>query len=189
MADEEVIRGGRELAQALQSFSPKFEKNVMRQALRAGAAVIRDAARANVPVDDGLLRKSVRVSTSAKGGVIKAVIKAGNAQAFYAHMVEYGTKPHLIKVREEDRPINYKLTQKRGVLTRVSIKTMNRHALRIGNHFVGPSLKHPGARAKPFMRPALDDKSGAAVQAVSDKVRERLTNEGINVPIPESNRE
>lgn len=189
MADEEVIRGGRELGQFLQGLPVKVEKNIMRAALRAGAAVIREEARNNVPVDDGLLRKSVRVSTSSKRGVVTATIKAGNAQAFYAHMVEYGTKPHLIKVREEDRPINYRLTQKRGVLTRVSIKTMNRHALRIGNHFVGASVHHPGATPKPFMRPALDSKSTAAVQAVSDKIRERLTKEGIDAPAPEPNRE
>lgn len=187
MADSsETIRGGRELAQFLQQLPVKVEKNIMRAALRAGAAVLREAARNNVPVDDGLLRKSVRVSTNSKHGVVTATVKAGDKKAFYAHMVEYGTRPHLIKVRDEDRPINYKLTQKRGVLTRVSIRTMNRHSLQIGGHFVGASVKHPGATPKPFMRPALDSKSSAAIQAVSAKIRERLTQEGINAPAPEA---
>lgn len=185
-ANDETIVGGRELAQFLQQLPLKVEKNIMRAALRAGAAVIRDAARENAPVDDGLLRKSVRVTVSAKGGVVKAAVKAGDSRAFYAHMVEYGTRPHLIKVREDDRPINYRLTQKRSEVTRVSIATINRHALRIGSHFVGPAVHHPGADKKPFMRPALDEKSTAAIQAVSDKIRERLTKEGINVPTPEA---
>jgi hypothetical protein len=35
------------------------------------------------------------------------------------------------------------------------------------------------------MRPAFDSKGEAAVAAVSKRIRERLTKEGINVPLPE----
>lgn len=185
MADETTITGGRQLHELLQSLPAKIEKNIMRAALRAGAAVIRDEARAQAPVDMGDLRRSIRVSASARGGTVKASVKAGDKKAFYAHMVEYGTKPHLIKVREEDRPINYRLTRKRGALTHVSMRTINRRGLMIGTNFVGPKVEHPGARPSPFMRPALDNASDKAIKAVADKVRERLTKEGINVPAPE----
>lgn len=185
MADETTIVGGRQLAEMLRQLPVKIEKNIMRAAMRAGAAVLRGEARDLVPVDMGDLRRSIRVSTSAKGGTVKASVKAGNKRAFYAHMVEFGTKPHLIKVKEEDRPVNYRLTQRRGVLTRVSMRTINRRGLMIGNNFVGPKVEHPGARPAPFMRPALDNASDRAIKAVADKVRERLTKEGINVPAPE----
>lgn len=186
MADESTILGGRKLAEFLQQLPVKLEKNIMRAALAAGARVIRDEAKENVPVKLGALRKSIKVSTNSKRGTVTAKVKAGDKRAFYAHMVEYGTKAHLIKVEDEDRPINYKLTQKRGVLTRVSIRTINRNSLRIGNSFVGPTIEHPGSEPRPYLRPALDSKSGAAISAVADKVRERLTKEGINVPAPEA---
>lgn len=185
MADETTIVGGRQLAEFLRQLPVKLEKNIMRAAMRAGAAVIRGEARELVPVEMGDLRKSIRVSTSSKGGTVKASVKAGDKRAFYAHMVEYGTKPHLIKVHEEDRPINYKLTRRRGVLTRVSMRTINRRGLVIGNNFVGQQVDHPGARPSPFMRPALDNASDRAIQAFGGKIRERLTKEGINVPAPE----
>lgn len=184
MADE-MIRGGRELAEFLKQLPVKMEKNIMRAALGAGARVIRDEARQLAPIDQGDLRKSIKVSTNSKGGTVKAKVKAGGGAVYYAHMVEYGTKPHLIKVKEEERPINYRLTLKRGVLTRVSMRTINRNSLVIGNTFVGPTLSHPGAKPTPFMRPAMDNKSSSAVTAIATKVRERLTKEGINAPEPE----
>nr|WP_314540135.1 HK97-gp10 family putative phage morphogenesis protein [uncultured Massilia sp.] len=182
MADEYAVTGGRELDAFLQQLSTKVEKNIMRAALRAGAAVIRDEARNNVSVLDGLLRRSIRVSGRAKNGTVTASVKVG---AFYGLMIEYGVKPHLIKVQEEEKAINYRLTRKRGTLTRVSMRTVNRHVLQIGNHFVGPVVSHPGFSEKPFLRPALDTKAGAAIEAVKDKIRQRLTKEGLNVPAPE----
>lgn len=182
MAEDRAIVGGRELDAFLQQLPVKVEKNIMRAALRAGAAVIRDEARNNVSVLDGLLRRSIRVTGQVKNGTATASVKVG---AFYGNMVEYGTRAHLIKVQEEEKAINYRLTRKRGVLTRVSMRTINRHVLQIGNHFVGPTVSHPGAHQKPFLRPALDTKAGAAIEAVKNKIRQRLTKEGINVPAPE----
>lgn len=185
MAEETSIIGGRRLHQELQSLPVRIERNILRAALGAGARVIRDEAKQNVPVQMGDLKRSIKVSTNSKRGTVTAKVKAGDKKAFYAHMVEYGTKAHVIKVKEEDRPINYRLTRRRGVLTRVSIRTINRRGLLIGNNFVGSRVDHPGAQPRPYLRPALDNKSDAAIAAVAAKVRERLTQEGINVPAPE----
>lgn len=156
---EETIRGGRELAQALSSLAPKLEKNIMRAALRAGAAVIREEAREQVPVDSGALRRSLKVTTNTKRGRITAKLKVGGRLAPHAYLVEFGTRPHKIKPKQQD-------------------------ALSFGG-VVAREIDHPGSRPKPFMRPALDAKSSAAIAAVAAKVRERLTQEGINVPAPE----
>ncbi|NML61830.1 HK97 gp10 family phage protein [Massilia sp. RP-1-19] len=185
MADQ-IIKGGKELDAFLRSLPVKVERNIMRAALRAGAAVLRDEARANVPVDSGALRKSIKVSTGFKKGVVRATVKTDPKIAYYAHMVEYGTKPHLIKVQDSERPINWRLTGKRNKLTYMSMRTINRNALKIGNTFIGPVVSHPGAKPSPFMRPSFDSKSGAAIEAVTAKIRERLTKEGINVPAPEA---
>lgn len=182
---DQVIKGGKELDAFLRSLPVKVERNIMRAALRAGAAVLREEAKANVPVDSGDLRRSIRVTTSFKKGIVRAAVKTDPTIAFYAQMVEYGTKPHLIKVQDSERPINYRLTSKRGKLTYMSMTTVNRNVLRIGSTFVGPVVSHPGSKPTPFLRPAFDTKSGAAIAAVAAKIRERLTKEGINAPAPE----
>jgi HK97 gp10 family phage protein len=184
MADDRPIVGGEQLFNFLQTLAVKVEKNIMRSALRAGAAVIKDKAKENVPVRLGDLKKSIRVSTGAKNGVVAASVKAGDKKAYYWRFVEYGTKGHLIKVEENERAINYRLTAKRGVLTRVSMTTVNRNALRIGNTFVGPTVNHPGAKPSPYMRPAFDSEADNAIAAVAEQIKKRLTKEGINVTDP-----
>lgn len=179
MADDRNIIGGRELDAMLQSLAPKIEKNIMRSALRAGAAVIAKEVKANAPVGPtssenarlyggyaGALRDSVRVSVKVeKGGRILAAVKVGGkgkkgADAFYAHMVEFGTKPHLIKPQ-------------------------NARALSIGGAPLA-AVMHPGARPRPFVRPAFAHKTQEAIEAVGAQIRKRLTAEGINTPAPES---
>lgn len=158
MSDQNIT-GGRELDAFLQTLSVKVEKNIMRAALRAGANEFKSEIKANVPVHDGDLRDSVRVSTRSKRGTVYASVKVGNKKAWYAHLVEFGTKPHKIAPKGAG-----------GLL--------------IGGNIVG-AVDHPGARPHPFARPAVDSKSAAAISAVAAKIRERLTKEGINAPAPE----
>lgn len=160
MANNETIAGGRELDAFLQQLSVKVERNILRSALRAGANVIKDAAKANVPVKTGALRKSLQVTTGSKGATVTAKLKARGKVAPHAHLVEFGTKPHKIAPKG-----------KKG-------------ALAINGNFVG-AVSHPGSRPKPFMRPAFDGNSTPAIAAVGAKIRERLTEQGINTPAPE----
>lgn len=182
MSNDVHIKGGRELLELLQSMPAKFERNIMRAALRAGANVVKAEAKAGVPVQHGDLRRSVRVSVRTKGQTIIASVKAGSEKAWYWRFVEYGTGPHWISVREGDRPWR---NTRRGAKA-FSIRTLNRMAergsLKIGENFVGSSVSHPGARAKPFMRPALDTKARAAVAAAVATVKARLANAGANLP-------
>jgi HK97 gp10 family phage protein len=154
MADSNII-GGRELDAALQSLSVKVEKNILRSALRQGANQFKEAIQANIPVDSGALRRSVRVTTNSKKGRVTASVKIGNKTAWYGAMVEFGTRPHKI--------------------------TANGGALVIGTHRVA-SVDHPGSRPKPFARPAFDQKWKPALAAVGAQLRRRLTAEGINIP-------
>jgi len=178
MADNDLaIAGGRAMDDALRTLAPKIAKNIMRSALRAGANVIRNEVKSNAPVGPtnsenarlyggyaGALRDSVRVTTASKNGKISAAVKVGGgtkkgADVFYAHMVEFGTRPHVIKARSGS-------------------------ALHIGNSFPR-SVNHPGTRPQPFVRPAFDSMAPQALAAVAEQIRKRLTKEGINVPAPE----
>ena len=177
MGDLLHIKGGAELDRALQTFAPRVEKNILRGALRAGANVFKREAQALVPRKSGALRASIRVSVGVKKGVILAKIYAGGGGVFYAHMVEGGTKKHLISVQEEEKNVNYRRSLQLGRRVLESMTTINRRVLKIGNTFIGPTVTHPGSKARPFMKPAFDNKSQAAIDAIAEYTRARIAKE------------
>lgn len=155
------ILGGKELAKFLSELPLKIEKNIMRAALGAGARVIMKEAKNNVPDKNGALKASGRVSTNSKKGRVEASAKFGSKKAWYGRFVEYGTAAHMIKGKNGG---NLKFTARDGKKVEV------------------PQVFHPGAIAKPYLRPALDSKANESVAAVANKIKERLTKDGINVP-------
>lgn len=169
------ITGGRELDDLLQTLPAKLEKNIMRTALRAGAVVFLAEVKNNIPSVSGALRKSARITTRYKKGSVSASVKVGDKVAYYAQMVEFGTRPHVISVTDVDRPVS------RRTGAQVSIRTVNR-SLRLGGTLIGPSVNHPGSKPRPYARPAADAAFPAAIAAVQAKIRERLTKAGLNAP-------
>lgn len=156
---QENITGGAALDALLASLPVKLETNVMRGALRAGARVYLNEVKQNIPEASGDLRKSARITTrKGRDGQVSASVKVGNRQAFYAHMVEFGTRAHTIAPKAK--------------------------AMQIGGQFVAGAVEHPGTRPHPFMRPAADAKFTEAVAAVQAQIRKRLTKEGLSVPEP-----
>lgn len=157
---EETITGGRELDVFLQTLPVKVERNILRAALRAGANEFKAEAKSRIPVAHGDLLRSARVTTGSKAGVVYARLKVGGKNAPHWHWVEFGTAAHKIMPKGAG-------------------------ALHFGATTVD-AVHHPGAKPHPFMRPAFDAKSTAAIAAVAAKIRERLTAEGINSPAPET---
>lgn len=155
---DEMLQGGRALDDLLKTLSKKLERNVMRAALREGGVVLREEARRRAPVDGGALRKSIRVSTRSSKGMLYASVKAGNKRVFYASMVEFGTQAHKIKAKPQ------------------SALDVNGRPRR--------DVNHPGAAPHAFMRPAADGAFREAIKAFDRKLRERMTNAGLNVHAP-----
>lgn len=156
---EASITGLSDLQALLDQLPANIEKKVMRGALRAGQKVVLDQARQAVHNVSGDLAQSLRIKTSARGGKVSATVVAGNAKAYYARMVEFGTASHLIK-------------PKKG------------RALAFGGREYA-SLRHPGAKKKPFMRPALDAAAGegsAAFEAVKTYLAARINKELAKLP-------
>lgn len=177
MVSEMAVSGLSELYKTLQTLAPKIEGNIMRGAVRAGAVSLKNKVQQLIPVDNGDLKRTLRVSTRSKRGRVSATVSVGNKEVFYAHMVEFGTSAHYIRVNENAKP--KKLTR-RGMRT-ISVRTINRMvkrgSLKIGQNYVGASVAHPGARAKPFMRTALDTGATEAVTIAANYIRTRLTKE------------
>lgn len=172
---ETHVTGLAELQKFLDQLPAKIERNVMRGALRAGVNVIKNQARASAPVGQpsqenvrlyggyaGALRDSIRVTTRVRGGRVTASVKAGGknsrsrADVYYAHMIEFGTRAHFILPRKA-----------RGWLSFLSV--------------FARKISHPGARPRPFMRPALDSQAQNAVIAAAEYMKKRLaTKEGLD---------
>lgn len=151
MPDEIHVKGLAELQKLLGDLAPKLEANVLRSALRQGANVIKEEAQRISPVKSGKLRDSLKVGTRLKRGVATASVKS---KVRYAALVEFGTKAHVIAARNG--------------------------ALALGGGFAR-AVRHPGARARPFLRPAFDSQARAAVIAVGNRIKEVLeTKHGID---------
>lgn len=161
------IQGLDELKRQLDTLPAKIEANVMRGALRAGCSVLQKEAQARVPVKSGALRNSIRVSfarRSQRYGWLRAHVRAGNKDAWYAHLIEYGTASYYagpggnsVGKPYEIRPKNAKSLFFAGLFSQVVV--------------------HPGIRPQPYMRPALDAAAAPALDAFADYVRRRLPRE------------
>lgn len=154
------VKGFDALGKALTELPTKIAKNVMRSGLRAGAVVFKEEAElqleSNGSVKTGELKRGLKVGTNFKNGVARATLKVTGKHAFIAPWLEFGTAAH-------------------------SIAPKNAKFLSFGGLFAG-AVEHPGARPKPFLRPALDGKSEAALMAVGNQVKARLTKQGIDTP-------
>lgn len=131
MSTHRYVKGAQEVQAELLAYPAKVEQKVTRNSMAAGARLVRDAARAEVPVRSGKLRGTIRVATRAKkDGVTTAGIRVGDRKKgiFWRHFVLGGTKPHVI-------------VAKRG------------KGLKVGNLQVS-RVQHPGAKPNNFIERA-----------------------------------
>jgi len=91
------IKGLEDLIKKLNALPDNLEKKVIRAAVRQGANVIKEKAKSYVPVDEGTLRDSIKVSGSrAQKGIIAFRIrptkkKGKGKSVFYGRFQEFGT--------------------------------------------------------------------------------------------------
>ena len=165
------VSGLKELDAILKTLPAKVEGNVMRGALRAGQVVILKAAQSNLQsqgaVDSGALLKSLRIrqgTRSKKFGVVRMNLIAGNKDAFYSHWVEYGTG-------------QYYSGTGRSVGKAYTINPKKKGGALLFGGKARSSVVHPGIRPRPFMRPAFDLHSQAAIQTIAAYLRKRIPKE------------
>lgn len=146
------IKGLDDLRKAFEEFPVKVEVNGVRGGLRKAAQTIAAAARSEVPVETGGLRASIRTKTwkNTRTGYLNYPVIVGSrgkpggklgTAAYYAHMVHGGTQAHKIFPR----------------------KFGGRLSLR-GGHFAR-AVRHPGARANPFLSRAWSAAQTSALAA------------------------
>lgn len=149
------LTGARELDLALRNLDRKIARKLVRQALRAGAKIIRDEAQQNAPVLSGQLKKSIKVraAKSRRRGVIRLQVQTADGDyagdEFYASFIEYGFMKQETR-RLEDGSL---ISLKRGSGT--------------------PTYFPP----RPFMRPAFESKKHEAARLVETTLRESIERE------------
>ena len=170
MANEFRVQGLKELHTMLQQLPVRIEKNIMRGAIRAGANVYRDSARQAAPVDDGILKRSIKTgSTNVKKG--RVVVTVGT-DLYYARMVEFGTASFYTGTgRSVKKPYKIPKTSKSGKITKRLKKAIKFNGVIVNN------VTHPGIRPQPFMRKAFDGASDQAVATFAQYVSTRLAAE------------
>jgi HK97 gp10 family phage protein len=189
------LKGGPELMAFLDAFPARLQKNALKSAMIAGARVVRDEARANVPRKSGKLAKAIKTSSprAFTGGAASVKVKVLGQHSFIGHFIEYGVSPHLITAGDSDltvRTLNKRAKKGDGIqrldngLIRVGgyegtrlVKTKDgdrEDTFKINAAFVRGAVMHPGFPAKPFLRPALDHKASEVIDAIGARLREYL---------------
>jgi HK97 gp10 family phage protein len=144
------IKGIDELDQVLAGFDDKFGAKVLDGILRKAAApMVREAKRLSSNADvTGDTTKSIGIVANRQNNSITVGPRRGNGfKGYHAHLLEYGTAPHLIKAKAEAGLLRWA----GGAATQV---------------------QHPGSAAQPFMRPAFDATGTSMVESIKDQCRE-----------------
>ncbi len=193
------VIGDANLRAVLRGLPEKLERSVIRGGMRELAKVVAEEARENVPstgitrqgksgkvvihADD--VRGSIKVRSSVlRSGIITSSVYTSGKGSGVALWLEYGTVPHLVSVREDVLPT---WKDRRGRVRAWSVgrvnKAVKRSSLVIGNRFVGAIVSHPGASPRPFLRPALDAKFNAGMDAMATYIQTRLAKYGLDAPV------
>jgi len=157
------VEGLEELHRALQELPVRIEKNIMSGALRAGINVLKKRAQNNVPKLSGKLKKSIKVKTKSRFGKVKTILTAGDNNAWYAHIIEFGSGSFYSGAGSRSRRAPYAIKAQDG-------------ALSFDDTFRAQVI-HPGIRPSAYMRRALDAGISEPVEAAADYIRERLPRE------------
>lgn len=164
------LQGFEELTKGLKELGEKVGKNVLRSAVGAGAAVIRVEAKKNAEGmrDTGTLARSIYQKQipeqsspekqvfyvgARQGKIFQKVGKKGaNKDAFYARFVELG---------------HFSRPSTGGRLARGAGRDAN-----LVSHLKAGTVRWVPAR--PFLRPAFDVGKDRAVDAIGNKIADRL---------------
>jgi HK97 gp10 family phage protein len=158
------ISGLADLQKMLDELPAKIEANIMRGALRQGANIYRDRARANAPVGkSGKLKKSIKVKTTLRKGKAISQIVAGGGDAWYAKFVEFGTASFY---EGNGRTVGapYKIAPKKT------------KAIKFGDVYSAYATLE-GTKPTGFMRKAFDGGTAEVIDDVAAYIRMRIGRE------------
>ena len=148
------LEGLEEAFRNLAEFPRNLQGPMLRAAVRAASTPMLQRARMLCPVGDtGLLRKSLgrRFKTYRKNGVVAVYMgpRRGFKTIINGRAVNPTNYAHLVEYGTSQHFLGKKGSKETGLL-------------------------HPGARARPFLRPAFDQTKGIAVEMFVQKINEDM---------------
>lgn len=146
------VDGIEEYKAQMSVLAPNKQRRIWRTIFRAtGQSIVQKQARKNLRAL-GLRKHAGKVTTRARATNQNVEARIGARKrtqlAYIGHLIENGTRPHVIKVRK-----------KKGLAR--------------GKEFFGKSVRHPGTVARPWLRPAIQD----TAQDISDDLTKRAAQE------------
>lgn len=147
----------------LAELDKKARRRIVSTAARSGLRELVKVTRSHVPVRSGALRASMYVSSvklDRMSGTVSGEVRSGKQtksmkrkgqDAYYAHMVHGGVRPHVIKPKRA-------------------------RAMTIGSRFA-MRVQHPGHKANPFMERAASSGFSQAIKAFQDAFAKKLSEE------------
>lgn len=147
------VKGLRELQERLKTLAPNLARNALRASVAAGATTIRKAAQERAPYYHGDV---------AKGHPPPGTLKRSIVQKQAAEKSSLFRQVYVVAVRKGKK---YQNQGKKGHLSQ--------------DAYYWPFVEFGTSKmaARPFMRPAFESKKVAAVQAIKDKLIERIKQE------------
>lgn len=167
------LKGAKEMDAFLAAFPAKLQKGAVRSALTAAAKPIRDDARARAPRETGQLAKSVKTGSPSinPDGTISVKIRLRGKHSFLGIFHEYGVAPHFIRAGDSGKsPRLLTKAAKRGDV----LGDVETGHLKIGDNIITGEVLHPGHAARPFLRPALDNRADDAINAFGQRIASYL---------------
>jgi HK97 gp10 family phage protein len=147
------IKGLKELQAALNQLPREVQKRPLRAAVSAAAKVIQDEAKRRAPIDTGNLRKAIYRTRSRSG--------SGAGQETFLVAVKKGKA-------------EYANTTRNRRLNRVGKKYQTQGEAYYWR-FIEFGRPSQGVAAKPFLRPAFENKKQMAVDVLKQKLGDAIT--------------
>lgn len=165
-----TVRGRERVGSYIRSLPAQIERKLLPGAARAGGKVIATEAAENCRSREVASKIELKVRQD-DGRIVARIGVADGWARSLGTWLEYGTDPHYITVDD---------SQRQGMTAnRINRLAKNGGTLVINGAPVGKTVFHPGAQAKPFLRPALDLRFADAVAAAQRHINSRVGPAGV----------
>ncbi len=177
------VSGLMELERALSALPDAMARSkVFAASVAAGARVVRKEAQRRCPVVTGNLRRSIKIKRKFnKAGLCIYQVGPGRSgkkngkyevDGFYGLMVEFGTSGHRINVDKRKVLMLRKNKRASGRKPGTFKGYANRWVA-----LVSGGVVHPGAKPRPFLRPAFDASTGEVIRVMQRRLKAGIERE------------
>lgn len=151
------IQGFKEMDQLLNLLPEQVARKLADNAVRAGGNLLAKKVDEKAP---GSIKGEIVVKKDKKSQHSVGYKIGVSKKVHIAHLIEFGTAPHKIATGKKSKR-----------------KKRNKKVLSDGSKFFGNEINHPGTKAEPFFRPALEENQAEYLKKVGQILARGLARE------------